>query len=179
MDIVTPIGTIVAWHGDSIPKGWSICDGSNGTPNLIGKFIKADTSEKQNNETDLDDDNKLLLTKEHLPEHHHPHKPHNHILSGSHTYTDTIYHNTYIGSSTTVGSASEDNSTSAIGSMSYGGGDSEIVSITVNGSDFKVSTETSKEQSVTWENKKIKIEPHAYSLVFIMKYQNLYDMYNI
>jgi hypothetical protein len=46
MDIVTPIGTIVAWHGDSIPKGWSICDGSNGTPNLIGKFIKADTSEK-------------------------------------------------------------------------------------------------------------------------------------
>lgn len=179
MDIVTPIGTIVAWHGDSIPKGWSICDGSNGTPNLIGKFIKADTSEKQDNETDLDNDNKLLLRKEHLPEHHHPHKPHNHILSGSHTYTDTIYHNTYIGSSTTVGSASEDNSTSAIGSMSYGGRASETVSITVNGSDFKVSNKTSEEQSVNWENKKIKIEPHAYSLVFIMKYQNLYDMYNI
>ena len=179
IDIATPIGTIVAWHGDSIPKGWSICDGSNGTPNLIGKFIKADTSEKYDNETDLDDDNKLLLTKEHLPEHHHPHKPHNHILSGSPTYTDTVYHNTYTGSYTTVGSASEDNSTSAIGSISYGGSDSDIVGITVNGSDFEVSKETSEEQSVNWENRKIKIEPHAYSLVFIMKYQNLYDMYNI
>lgn len=63
--------------------------------------------------------------------------------------------------------------------MSYGGRDSEIVSITVNGSDFGVSNKTSEEQSVNWENKKIKIEPHAYSLVFIMKYQNLYDMYNI
>lgn len=179
MDIATPIGTIVAWHGDSVPKGWSICDGSNGTPNLIGKFIKADTSEKQDNETDLDEDNKLLLTKEHLPEHHHPHKPHNHILSGSHTYTDTVYHNTYNGNSTTVGSASEDNSTSAIGSISYGGSDSETVGITVNGNDFEVSEETSEEQSINWENKKIKIEPHAYSLIFIMKYQNLYDMYNI
>lgn len=179
MDIATPIGTIVAWHGDSVPKGWSICDGSNGTPNLIGKFIKADTSEKQDNETDLDEDNKLLLIKEYLPEHHHPHKPHNHILSGSHTYTDTVYHNTYNGSSTTVGSASENNSTSAIGSISYGGSDSETVGITVNGSDFEVSEETSEEQSINWENRKIKIEPHAYSLIFIMKYQNLYDMYNI
>lgn len=179
VDIATPVGTIVAWHGDEIPKGWSICDGSNGTPNLIGKFIKADTSEKQDNETDLDEDNKLLLLKEHLPEHHHPHKQHNHTLSGSHTYTDTVYHNTYGGSSATVGDASEDSSTSVVGSVSYDGSDSETVSIRVNGSDFEISKETSEEQSINWENRKIKIEPHAYSLVFIMKYQNLYDIYNI
>ena len=24
-----------------IPEGWHICDGTEGTPNLIGKFIKA------------------------------------------------------------------------------------------------------------------------------------------
>jgi len=24
-----------------IPEGWNICDGTNGTPNLIDKFIKA------------------------------------------------------------------------------------------------------------------------------------------
>nr|DAV60119.1 MAG TPA: short tail fiber protein [Caudoviricetes sp.] len=24
-----------------IPVGWAVCDGTNGTPNLIGKFIKA------------------------------------------------------------------------------------------------------------------------------------------
>ena len=37
-----PRGVIVAWHGevDSIPKGWALCDGKNGTPDLRGRFIK-------------------------------------------------------------------------------------------------------------------------------------------
>jgi hypothetical protein len=26
-----------------IPEGWAICDGTNGTPNLIGRFIKSET----------------------------------------------------------------------------------------------------------------------------------------
>jgi hypothetical protein len=29
------------WHGTEIPYGWAVCDGTNGTPNLIGKFVKA------------------------------------------------------------------------------------------------------------------------------------------
>jgi hypothetical protein len=37
----------------NIPDGWHICDGTNGTPNLIGKFIKAGTL-LETNETDLD-----------------------------------------------------------------------------------------------------------------------------
>jgi hypothetical protein len=42
-----PIGTIIAWSGDYAAQsqalsdnGWVICDGSNGSPNLVGKFIK-------------------------------------------------------------------------------------------------------------------------------------------
>ena len=35
-----PINSIVAFSGTSIPVGWAICDGTNGTPNLIDKFIK-------------------------------------------------------------------------------------------------------------------------------------------
>ena len=33
-------GMIIAFKGSSIPSGWALCDGSNGTPNLIGKFIR-------------------------------------------------------------------------------------------------------------------------------------------
>ena len=36
-----PCGTIVMWGAtlDQIPAGWFICDGSNGTPDLRGRFI--------------------------------------------------------------------------------------------------------------------------------------------
>jgi hypothetical protein len=37
---IIPIGTIVMWSGSvsSVPAGWVICDGSNGTPDLRGTF---------------------------------------------------------------------------------------------------------------------------------------------
>ena len=36
-----PVGVISIWSGDvsSIPAGWAVCDGSNGTPDLTGSFI--------------------------------------------------------------------------------------------------------------------------------------------
>jgi len=36
-----PMGGIILWSGAliDIPAGWSLCDGSNGTPDLSGKFI--------------------------------------------------------------------------------------------------------------------------------------------
>ena len=38
-----PSGVISMWSGSAaaIPSGWNLCDGTNGTPNLIGKFIKS------------------------------------------------------------------------------------------------------------------------------------------
>ena len=38
---ITPIGGIILWSGStaSIPSGWALCDGSNGTPDLRNKFI--------------------------------------------------------------------------------------------------------------------------------------------
>lgn len=35
-----PSGIIVLWHGTilTIPTGWLLCDGNNGTPNLKNKF---------------------------------------------------------------------------------------------------------------------------------------------
>src|SRR6476646_7785896 len=36
-----PIGTILMWSGSiaTVPAGWHLCDGTNGTPNLSGRFI--------------------------------------------------------------------------------------------------------------------------------------------
>lgn len=36
-----PVGVIVMWSGsiDSIPTGWALCNGSNGTPDLRDRFI--------------------------------------------------------------------------------------------------------------------------------------------
>jgi microcystin-dependent protein len=38
---IMPTGMIVMWNSTaaSIPAGWQLCDGSNGTPNLRGQFI--------------------------------------------------------------------------------------------------------------------------------------------
>jgi len=34
-----PSGMIFAWSGTVVPTGWVVCDGSNGTPDLRGRFI--------------------------------------------------------------------------------------------------------------------------------------------
>lgn len=34
-----PKGTIVMFNGTEAPLGWKICDGSEGTPDLRGKFV--------------------------------------------------------------------------------------------------------------------------------------------
>lgn len=37
-----PSGLIAIWHGTiaNIPAGWIICDGGNGTPNLLTRFLE-------------------------------------------------------------------------------------------------------------------------------------------
>lgn len=39
--VAVPSGTIVMWSGatTSIPQGWALCDGTNGTPDLRNRFI--------------------------------------------------------------------------------------------------------------------------------------------
>ena len=40
-----PVGSIIMYNGkaEEIPSGWAICNGENGTPNLIDRFILAST----------------------------------------------------------------------------------------------------------------------------------------
>lgn len=45
-----PIGTILAYTGDlnKIPSGWYLCDGTNGTPDLRGRFLEGVTTDVGN-----------------------------------------------------------------------------------------------------------------------------------
>ena len=43
-----PKGMIMLWQGSSAPEGWAICDGSNGTPDLRGKFVLGYSSGSDN-----------------------------------------------------------------------------------------------------------------------------------
>ena len=44
---VVPVGGIIMWSGDiaSIPSGWALCNGANGTPDLRDKFVVGATSD--------------------------------------------------------------------------------------------------------------------------------------
>ncbi|SFU61259.1 tail fiber protein [Xenorhabdus koppenhoeferi] len=42
---VLPTGIIVMFSGSNIPTGWALCDGKNGTPDLIDRFIMGGTTQ--------------------------------------------------------------------------------------------------------------------------------------
>lgn len=45
-----PIGTILVYAGDldKLPSGWYLCDGTNGTPDLRGRFLEGVTTDAGN-----------------------------------------------------------------------------------------------------------------------------------
>lgn len=70
LKLAVPSGTIAMFNGKAeLPEGWAICDGTNGTPNLVGKFIKAVASadEVGDNDSILDENNELILSQDYLP----------------------------------------------------------------------------------------------------------------
>lgn len=70
-----PVGTILSWSGsvDSIPTGWALCDGQNGTPDLRGRFIIGASDDYPANS--IGGEATHSLTVDELP-------PHTHALSG-------------------------------------------------------------------------------------------------
>lgn len=42
-----PTGTILAFNGKTVPEGWQLCDGTNGTPNLVSNFILNSTASSE------------------------------------------------------------------------------------------------------------------------------------
>jgi len=65
-----PQGVIVMWSGQTsaIPTGWALCDGTNGTPNLVDKFIMGASA---SNETTTGGANSRTLSTANIPSHTH------------------------------------------------------------------------------------------------------------
>lgn len=70
-------GMIISFFGDTknIPDGWALCDGKNGTPNLINKFVLGSGKTYKLNEKGGID--KVVIKEQHLPKHRHSFNPSN------------------------------------------------------------------------------------------------------
>ena len=66
-----PRGSIMMWSGSiaNIPSGWALCNGSNGTPNLLNRFIVGAGGVYASGDTGGAD--KVQLTVEEMPRHRH------------------------------------------------------------------------------------------------------------
>lgn len=69
--VKAPVGTIVVWSGlaDAIPKGWSICNGENGTPDLRDRFVLGGGGTRAVGETGGEEEHKLTVGE--MPKHSH------------------------------------------------------------------------------------------------------------
>lgn len=72
-----PVGTILMYNGEewdtkTLP-GWYICDGNNGTPDLLGRFVMGSTTTTNPKGEDKrkGGSNMLELEQKHLPAHEH------------------------------------------------------------------------------------------------------------
>ncbi len=64
-----PTGSIIAYNQISAPKGWTICDGSRGTPDLRGRFIFGNGGSRGMNSTGGAEN--VTLTEAQMPSHNH------------------------------------------------------------------------------------------------------------
>lgn len=73
-----PRGTVVAWYpqdGINVPDGWAICDGTDGTPDLRGRFILGNGISEEFETSyiagETGGEEEVTLTKSQLADHTH------------------------------------------------------------------------------------------------------------
>lgn len=68
-DSSIPSGGIIMWSGSTIPDGWALCNGENGTPDLRGRFVLGVSDSHQMGEVGGEEE--VTLTVEQMPSHVH------------------------------------------------------------------------------------------------------------
>jgi microcystin-dependent protein len=68
-----PKGTIFAFNSDIVPEGWALCDGKEGRPNLMGRFLVGYSIDKEdyNKIGKTGGEEKHKLTLKEMPRHDH------------------------------------------------------------------------------------------------------------
>ena len=84
-----PSGLIAMWSGtvSSIPTGWVLCNGSNGTPNLVGKFVRGASGDAPSPVAagTSGGANSVALVENNLASHNHPGNSGNNSAAHNHT----------------------------------------------------------------------------------------------
>lgn len=92
INALVPAGTIVMWYGNSVPSGWTECNGNNGTPDLRGRFVVGQGQASSPAPGDSNPnytlgqaggENQHTLTKAELPQHFHEAKADGATISAS------------------------------------------------------------------------------------------------
>ena len=166
-----PSGAIIMWSGTlaTIPSGWALCDGTNGTPDLRDRFIcSVGTSEDPGTTGGA---NSYALSTSQLPSHTHSFTTNS---SGNHTHSFTTStdgshtHNLY---AVDVGYSGGDwytgvksSSAAESGLMSSAGSHSHSGTTNSNGSHSHTGT-----TNATGSGSSIDNRPSYFKLAFIMK----------
>jgi len=84
-----PLGTILMWSGSiaSIPTGWQLCDGTNGTPDLRDRFVVGAGNGYSVGDTGGEASHTLTISE--MPAHHHMTYVGNNAGGGSTTAHDS------------------------------------------------------------------------------------------
>lgn len=135
-----PSGVITMWSGTvaSIPSGWVICDGLNGTPNLTGRFvIHADADAAGTyNVGDTGGSSTVALSEAEMPSHTHTVSG-NTSNTGAHTHTGNTSNtgaHTHTGNTSNSGNHTHTGNTSNTGAHSHSGTTANVGNHTHNGS---------------------------------------------
>lgn len=72
---IIPQGAIMLWSGTTPPDGWALCDGVDGRPNLIGRFVKGwGPNAESIGTTGGNTSGKITINANNLPKHTHRYK---------------------------------------------------------------------------------------------------------
>ena len=149
----TPSGLISMWSGpiNTIPGGWALCDGANGTPDLRNRFILSVQSSVENpGATGGTHDQSLTIAN--LP-------PHDHRINHTHTVADPGHDHDILSNTSGSGSSVGSNTfNSGITTLSTA---SATTGVTVNNYSGNSGLTGS---GTTFDNR-----PAFYKLAFIMK----------
>lgn len=149
-----PKGSIIMFNGLSseIPKGWHICDGTEGTPNLTGKFIKA-----SNTSGETGGKSTIQILEENMPKHTHTFVGNQVTTSESGAHTHTIRGK--------YGRSDNANDRNCLET----GSETDLITTSQSGAHTHTIDMSATQLSYQGGGKPIEFEPLYYSLIYIMK----------
>ena len=149
-----PKGSIIMFNGLSseIPKGWHICDGTEGTPNLTGKFIKA-----SNTSGETGGKSTIQILEENMPRHTHTFVGNQVTTSESGAHTHTIRGR--------YGKSDNANDRDCLET----GSETDLITTSQSGAHTHTIDMSATQLSYQGGGKPIEFEPLYYSLIYIMK----------